>query len=387
MDTIAAVTTAKGMAAISLIELAGSKSEAIIREVFKPLGKSPLKLTSSSILTGTITDGQNTIDHVVLAITESNGFEIGCHGNPLIVEKIMNLLVSKGATAVSADQFRLQQLLHDPSKNTVETEATLQAAKAATLQGAKLITNQPGKGLGKLAENWLKDFDNIPLDDIKTKCTEVLATSKIAKLITQRVKIIIAGAPNSGKSTLLNTLAGKQKAIVTDIAGTTRDWVSTTLRTDSLMLEFFDTAGLDANLTCQSRVDTESQRLAMNLALEADLVLLLIDPTATTDTADLKFPKDKKVIAVFNKSDITPPPADIDIDADAAVSISAKNADNIDALIEKIITVLGVNKLDIARPVCFTPRQHSLLQRLIGASDKPAAKTLISELLNGDISV
>ena len=107
MDTIAAVTTGKGMAAISLIEVAGSNAGVIIREIFKPMGKGELELKTGSVVTGRISDGASTIDHVVLAVNDGRRFEIGCHGNPLIVEKIVQLLASKGVTVGSTRAIRV----------------------------------------------------------------------------------------------------------------------------------------------------------------------------------------------------------------------------------------------------------------------------------------
>jgi tRNA modification GTPase len=205
-------------------------------------------------------------------------------------------------------------------------------------------------------------------------------------MLIDRVKVIITGAPNSGKSTLLNALAGKQKAIVTDIAGTTRDWVSTTIDTGRLLIEFFDSAGLDATLTAQSAADAESQNLALDLITQADLVLEVIDATVQ-DADTINFPTDKPVLRVFNKSDMIDIPVNSDIPAAVSVFISAKNADNIDMLIEKIHDLLGIADFDPAGAICFTARQHSLLQELTKAADKATAKTAISQLLNSAVSV
>ena len=386
MDTIAAITTAKGTAAISSIQIAGPASAGIVHKIFKPIGAKQFKLIPGSVLTGTIVDDNETIDHVVLGCLDAHSFEINCHGNPLIVEKIVRLLADNDATLLSTEAFLLKQLQNDPSKNSIQIEAVIAQTRAATMTGTKMIADQPAKGLGKLAEDWLSDFDNNSLDDIKAQCTKILTASKPARLLIDRVKVIIAGAPNSGKSTLLNALAGKQKAIVTDIAGTTRDWISTTIDTGRLLIEFFDSAGLDATLTAQSAADAESQNLALDLIAQADLVLEVID--STVQGADARnFHTDKPVLLVFNKSDITEADIDPKIPAETSVSISAKNSDNIDTLIEKIHDSLGVTDFNPDQPICFTARQHSLLQELTKVVDKLAAKTAISQLLNSPISV
>jgi tRNA modification GTPase len=386
LDTIAAITTAKGTAAISSIQIAGPTAADIIHKIFKPIGAKQFKLTPGSVLTGTIADDKAAIDHVVLGCLDTHCFEINCHGNPLIVEKIARLLADNGAKLLSAEDFLLAQLQDDPSKNSIDIEAAIAQTCAATLAGTKIIAAQPSKGLGKLAEDWLNDFDNIPLNDLKAECTKILTASKPARLLTGRVKVIIAGAPNSGKSTLLNAIAGKQKAIVSPVAGTTRDWVSTTIDTGRLLIEFFDSAGLDAALTAQSAADAESQNLALDLITQADLILEVIDSTAQ-DITGRSFQTDKPVLRVFNKSDITQASVDPNIPAEMSVFISAKNADNIDTLIEKIHDLLGIADFDPAGPICFTQRQRSLLQELTKAASKPAAKTIISQLLNSAVSV
>ena len=301
MDTIAAITTPKGTAAISSIQIAGPASTDIIHKIFKPISAKQFEPIPGSIFSGRVTNEDEVIDHVVLGCLDTHCFEINCHGNPLIVEKIARLLAENGAKLLSIENFLLSQLQNDPSKNSIDIEASIVQTTAATLAGTKLIAAQPSKGLGKLAEDWLSDFDNISLDDIRVGCEQILAASKTARFLIDRVKVAIAGPPNSGKSTLLNALAGKQKAIVTDIAGTTRDWVSTTIDTGRLLIEFFDSAGLNAGLTARSAVDAESQSLAMDLLKQADLVLLVIDPATSPDTASLNFPEDKPILPHYHQ--------------------------------------------------------------------------------------
>ena len=110
MDTIAAITTAKGIAAISSIQIAGAASVDIVHKIFKPIGAKQFKLTPGAVLTGTIADDSSIIDHVVLGCLDTHCFEINCHGNPLIVEKIARLLADNGAKLLSTEDFLLAQL-------------------------------------------------------------------------------------------------------------------------------------------------------------------------------------------------------------------------------------------------------------------------------------
>jgi tRNA modification GTPase len=228
VDTIVAITTPKGVAAISSIELFGSRAAEIIKKVFESNRNNNCEFVKGQVYTGRIFTDNQTVDHVVLGVLDTNGFEINCHGNPLIVEKIINLLVDLGASPVSAETLFLAKLRTDKLLNFIQVESSTAKLKAVTPKGIELITNQPEIGLGKSTAEWLNNIAPNNLDEIKCQCHQILETSKNAKYLIEPVKAVITGAPNAGKSTLLNALAGKEKAIVTNVAGTTRDWVSTT---------------------------------------------------------------------------------------------------------------------------------------------------------------
>ena len=393
MTASACVTTAKGAAAIATIRLKGTGSSDVIRSIFKPApGKEPA-FEAGAILTGGIFDDDELIDHVVIGCLDENTFEIHCHGNPLIVEMIMKLLKTCGIKPVTIEEMLAKQFSTAPRTNTIEIEAKLTQPKAVTLKGVKIIANQPKTGLAAIANQWLNELDSSALENIKRSCDQILSRGKTAHLIINGAKVIIAGPPNTGKSTLLNCLCGREKAIVTDIAGTTRDWIGAHCRVRSLLLELIDTAGLDEELAIRDDIDTRAQAKTLELLTESDLVLLVLDGSKAEKKEKLnvknKLQTPTKLLVVFNKSDLGRGLTEKQLDFNFAetVRISAKLCRRIDQLIEKIRHVLGVTDYNLSLPVYFTPRQQKLLEKLSAVKSKPKAKLLITELLNGELCV
>jgi len=392
MSTFAAVMTGKGTGAISTIQIFGDSAEVLIKKIFKPTGGKPAILKPGKILLGTITDGTETIDQVIIGCETTHCFAVNCHGNPLIVADIMKLLAQQGATLLTAQELLAKILSTQKHINTIELEAKLAQPKAKTIEGAKIIANQIDAGLSKKAEEWLQNIDTIPLEEIKADTKQILETSQTAKLIIAGCTIVLSGPPNTGKSTLLNCLAGKQKAIVTDIKGTTRDWVSAQCRIAPLFVELIDTAGLDEKLSATSRQTVEelSQQKTAEVLEGADLVLIVLDNSQTAEQLDdLPFEKiaDKKVLAVLNKADL---PARLDADKlpqvlAKTVQVSAKLGTGIENLLKKIRLICGVADFDLHAPVCFTNRQENLLKKLKKANSKQQAASIITELLNGQV--
>jgi tRNA modification GTPase len=394
MTAFAAVMTGKGTGAISTIQVFGDKAEAVIKKIFKPVRSKPTTLQPGKILLGTITDGRETIDQVTIGCEGPDTFAVNCHGNPLIVEMIMQLLKQQGVTLLTPDYLLTKILSAQPHTNTIALEAKLTQPRAMTLQGTKIIANQIDAGLSKKASEWLKEIDALSFEQIKTDVDRILDSSRKAKLIITGCKAPIVGPPNTGKSTLLNCLAGRRKAIVTDIKGTTRDWVSARCRIGPLLVEFVDTAGLDEELAAAPEhvVEKASQQKSIEILENADLILLVLDISRTAEQLDDRLIDkitDRKVLTVLNKSDL---PAGLDTDKlpkflANTVQISAKFETGIENLTEKIRLLAGVDDFDLHTSVCFTDRQQSLLTQLKNAESKQQADSIITELLNGQLPV
>jgi tRNA modification GTPase len=391
VDCFAAVMTGTGTGAISTIQIFGDSAEAVTKKVFKSTGTKPLEFKTGEIFIGTISDGPKVIDQVIIGCEGPGTFTINCHGNPLIVEMIMQLLGRHGAALLTTEQLLEKILTAQQPANTIAIEAKLAQAKAKTLHGTKIIANQIDAGLTQKARGWLENIDEISLDMIKTEAIEILQKSQAAKLIIYGCTAVLTGPPNSGKSTLLNCLAGRQKAIVTDIKGTTRDWVSTRCLLGPLSVKLIDTAGLNEKLQYpKDDIEESAQKKTVEILKQADIVLLILDnsqPAEGFDEQLLEKIGNKEIITVLNKSDL---PAQFDAGRlpeklSDTVLISAKEGTGIERLSEKIIKTTEAADFDFRGPVCFTARQKNLLKTLTNIKSKQQAIPITTELLNGHV--
>jgi len=383
--------TGKDTGAISTIQVLGDSAEVVVKKIFKPAGTKPVKFKTGEILLGTITDDNETIDQVTIGCEQANSFAINCHGNPLIVADIMQLLQRCGATLLTAEQLLTKIISAQKPINTMTVEAKLAQLKAKTIQGTKIIANQIDAGLSKKAAEWLQNINAISLNQISAEAERILENSRTAKLIIAGCTAALIGPPNSGKSTLLNCLAGRDKAIVTDIKGTTRDWVEAVCQIGSLSLRLIDTAGLDEKLPApKDTIEKAAQKKSIQILEQADLVMLVLDNSQANDQLDeglLEKIAKKKVLTVLNKCDL-PPKFDIDKLPEIlsnTVQISAKEGTGIEDLIEKIRQISGVADFDLKTAVCFTNRQENLLNKLTDVKSKQQAASIITELLNGQV--
>lgn len=401
MSIFAAVMTGKGTGAISTIQVFGDKPETIIKKIFKPAGKKRAIPKPGGILLGTITDEGETVDQVTIGCEGHNNFTINCHGNPLIVEMIMRLLSKEGANLVTSEELLTKTLTAERCDNTIAIEAKLAQLKAKTIEGAKIIANQIDAGLSKTATEWLRNINVISLDEIRRDAEQILKASQTAKLIIDGCTTAIAGPPNTGKSTLLNCLAGREKAIVTNIKGTTRDWVSAQCQIPPFSVELIDTAGLSkggsrtapaGTVTPRDTIEKVSQEKSVQMLEQADMVLFVLDNSQTADQLDKKLLEKiagKKVLTVLNKSDL---PAKFDTGKlpeilGDTIQISAKSGTGMENLLKKIHKVLGVVGFDLQQPICITSRQKNLLKRLKRTKARSETAAIVTELLNGRLGV
>jgi tRNA modification GTPase len=392
MAAFAAVMTGKGTGAISTIQVFGDIAEAVVKKIFKPVGEKPAAFQTGKILLGKIVDDSKVIDEVVIGCEGPDSFAINCHGNPLINEMIMQLLQRQGVTLLNEEQLLMKVLASQKHTNAIALEARITQPKAKTLQGTKIIANQIEAGLTKKAEQWLDSRNEISIDQIKAGAERILRNSQIAKLIINGCRAAIVGPPNTGKSTLLNCLAGRQKAIVTDIKGTTRDWISAQCKIGPLLVEFIDTAGLDEQLaaTPQDDIDKASQKKSVDILENSDLVLLVLDNSQSIQQLDARLLNkitDKKLLTILNKSDL---PSKLDTGKlpkilANTVQISTKFETGIESLTRKIQQLTGVADFNLQTTVCFTDRQEKLLKKLKNAKSEPQTASIITELLNGKL--
>ncbi len=394
MTTFAAVMTGKGTSAIATIQLFGENADAALKKIFVPKTRKTAPFQPGQILLGTITNGDRAIDHVTIGCETPETFAINCHGNPIIIADIMKLLQNNGVKLLTAQQLLTKTLTAQKKFNTIEIEAKIAQLNAKTIDGTKILENQIDTGLSKKVQNWLNSIKTTTLDEIKAGTRQILETAQTEKLIIYGCTVAIVGPPNTGKSTLLNCLAGRQKAIVTDIKGTTRDWVSAQCKIGPLSLTLIDTAGLDEELeaTPKNIIEKKARQKSAEFLDQADLLLLVLDNSQGKDQLNESlFEKitDKKILTVLNKSDLPAgfDPAQLPDALKNTVLISAKLETGIENLLNKIRQICGAADFELNSAVCFTARQENLLKQLLNAKSKRKTLSIITELLNSRLRV
>lgn len=368
MSATVCVLTGKGHSAIGSIALWGPQAEVLLARVFRPSGKFE-GFRLGGIYHGHIADADNLIDDVVVGCEGQHQFVIHCHGNPILLEKIVRLCLACGA-----EQGQLETVLDNtlPAATPIEKEASIEQLGAVTIDGVKIIQSQVDAGLSATIRDWLAEDNTTSVDSIRQQCRHILDRSVIAGRIIHDVRIVLAGPPNSGKSALLNALAGSEKAIVSDTAGTTRDWVSATIKIGPFRAEIVDTAGLDPQAIRQSP-DAKAQQMTRDLLRDCDCIILLQDATQPA-VPEFALPESIPVVRVVNKCDLTQPKPQ-----PGHVYLSAKTGRGIDTLLEAITRTLGAQDLKPGEPVAFTPRQKHLLENILQCRDIPQIRHILKE--------
>ncbi|HNS19552.1 MAG TPA: 50S ribosome-binding GTPase [Sedimentisphaerales bacterium] len=390
MAPIAAVMTGRGAGAIATIQLLGDSAETVLRAVFRRADGRPLELATGQILLGNVFEGEQVIDQVTVGCEGPNTFAIHCHGNPLIVERIMDVLQRRGVQPVQAERLLAQVLTGRGPQDSIHVEATLALTTVRTVEGARIVANQAAGGLSAVVRRWQADLDSIPLERIAGEARQILHDSDTAKLILSGCTIVLIGPPNTGKSTLLNALAGREKAIVTEVPGTTRDWVSVEIHIPPLAATVIDTAGLDLSLAASGRIDQAAQHRSVEALRLADLVLLVLDASESADqlpafVADLLV--GRRVVCLFNKADLPQclDPSNLPEHLRLVVRMSAKRETGIEDLIRAIHCALGLQRVSLDTAVVFTERQGILLRRLARTHSRDEAIHLLAGLLHGEV--
>jgi tRNA modification GTPase len=390
MSAFAAVMTGWGVGAIATIELVGDGAEAILTKLFRRMGDRPLELAAGQIVLGHVLDGDETVDQVTVGCEAPGVVAIHCHGNPLIVERIMGLLQRHGAELVAAEELLTKTLAARHPMNSIAAEVKLALTTVKTIEGAEILAHQIDAGLSAKVRQWQQELDKAPLSQIAAEARQILTASEPARLIISGCTIALVGPPNTGKSTLLNALAGREKAVVTDIRGTTRDWVSAEIHIPPLAATIIDTAGLDPSLAT-GQIDQAAQRKSIEIIDRADLVLLILDASRPADQLSERLLDkllSKKTIVVLNKADLPERFESSSLPAHLGqpVRISAKQGTGIEDLIHAIHQTCNVAGFNVDAAIVFLDRQRVLMERLIAATSRQQADDLMAALLHGSIT-
>ncbi|MCM1173464.1 MAG: tRNA uridine-5-carboxymethylaminomethyl(34) synthesis GTPase MnmE [Blautia sp.] len=337
-DTIAAIATAMTNSGIGIVRISGKDAVAIAHSVFvnKKNQKCLDTYRSHTIHYGYIIEKDGTpVDEVMVSImkaphsyTMEDVVEINCHGGVFILQKIMNIVIAAGARTAQPGEFTKRAFLNGridlseaeavmdiiSSKNEFALQSSMKQLKGSV---SEAIENLRKEILYEIAfiESALDDPEHISLADyperlfekteeISGRIKKLLDSSDDGRLLKEGINTVIVGKPNVGKSSLLNILVGEEKAIVTEIAGTTRDILEETISLDGITLNIIDTAGIRNTNDVVEKIGVER---AKNVIEEADLIVYVIDASLPMDENDFDIIhriSDKKGIALLNKSDL-----------------------------------------------------------------------------------
>lgn len=393
-DTIAAVATAMTASGIGIIRISGPDSRVITGKIYRSKGgkKKIEDVPTHTINYGFIWDGEEMIDEVLVMVmdgprsyTGEDTVEIDCHGGVLAMKRVLETVVKYGARPAEPGEFTKRAFLNGRI-DLSQAEAVIDVINAkneyalkssvSQLRGAvqKVIREIREQILYQIAyiESALDDPEHISIDgygehlkeeteSIKEKIDRLLDTVKEGKLMKEGIKTVIVGKPNAGKSSLLNILVGEERAIVTDIAGTTRDILEETIVLHGISLRMIDTAGIR---NTEDVVEKIGVGKAIEYAKDADLVLYVVDASIPLDENDreiIKLLEDKKAVIILNKTDLKQVVEESDLRELAAhpvVSISAKEEEGIDRLEQQIKEMFFEGNLKFNDEIYITNVRH-----------------------------
>ena len=373
-DTIAAISTALGVGAISIIRVSGEDSINIVNKIFK--GKDLTKVDSHTINYGHIIDNNEIIDEVLVSImkspktfTKEDIVEINCHGGIATTNKVLELLLSNGTRLAEPGEFTKRAFLNGRI-DLVEADGIMNLISSKTDKARKMSINElNGKTsllIKEMRDSLIKIISNIEVnidypeyDDIEVvtnekilpeikkiqnKLIKTIKESENGKLLTEGINVGIIGRPNVGKSSLLNTLLEENKAIVTDIEGTTRDIVEGTLTLNGVILNIIDTAGIRETDNIVEQIGVEK---SFEIIDKSDLIIFILNNNEPLTKEDIELynkVKNKKHITVLNKIDLEPKINLSEINEDI-IKVSLIN-NNAELIKDKIIELFNLEQLE-----------------------------------------
>ena len=392
-DTIVAIATSLGVGAISIIRVSGSESIKIVNSIFK--GKNLEKQQTHTITYGHIVEDNKIIDEVLISImrapksfTTEDTVEINCHGGISTTNKVLELLLNNGCRLAEPGEFTKRAFLNGRI-DLIEAEGVMDLINSKTEKARNLAINQLSGTSSELIKNLRKEIVEIlanievnidypEYDDITVLSTQIIKPqitniikelkkiidhSENTKIIKDGIDVLILGRPNVGKSSLLNRLLEEDKAIVTDIEGTTRDIVEGKINLDGIILNIIDTAGIRQTEDIVEKIGVEK---SLSLIDKADLVLFLLNNNEDITLEDKKIIeklKNKNHIIVINKCDLTKKLKLSDIDC---IYVSAKENIGIDELKNKIKELYNLEKIETEDlSYLSSARSISLLKKAI----------------------
>lgn len=391
-DTIAAISTPRGEGGIGIVRISGNNALDVLEKIFKPKsGKAIKGLRNYSINYGHIFDGKTLVDEVLVSImkapntyTREDIVEINCHGGFVITEKVLEVVLKNGARIAEIGEFTRRAFLNGRIDLT-QAEAVIDLIHGKTEKSVSLSLNQLRGDLKEQIEHLKKlvldvaahinvvlDYPEEGIDDplpehLVENLQEVLDTTDRlirsydkGKMIKEGIKTAIVGKPNVGKSSILNSVLKEERAIVTHVAGTTRDVIEEVVNLKGIPLVLVDTAGIRKTDDLVENIGVEKSK---KLIESADLILFVVDGSRPLDEEDMKIHeaiKAEKVIGILNKIDIK---EDIDLSPLTKISkwleISAIKNQGIDEMEEEIYRhIIDENIEDSSQKITITNVRH-----------------------------
>ena len=386
-ETIVALATPPMKSALAIVRVSGDDCFEIVSKCFS---KDITQIKERTILVGYIENKKTKekIDEVVLAIykgpksfTGEDLVEIICHGSSLISQQILDILIENGARMATNGEYSSRAFLHQKI-DLIQAESINDIINATTKEAKDISMNSlTGKTSDLLVPVKTRLADIISLievnidypeyEDIEqankqqiiTVCDEIISMinklindGEKARIIKDGIKVAIVGKPNVGKSSLLNALLGEEKAIVTDIAGTTRDVVEGEIKLNGIVLHLLDTAGIHESKDAVESIGVNKAKKTLD---EAELVIVVLDASKPLDEEDkdiLKLTEKLNRIIIYNKSD------KISSSEDGKIYVSAINQD-LDQLVNEIYKVVGLDEQSFKQPALANTRQIGLLKQ------------------------
>lgn len=392
-DTIAAIATAMTSSGIGIIRISGEDAVSITDQIFRRKGGKKLAdLETHTIHYGHICDGDEMIDEVMVLLmrgpksyTREDTVEIDCHGGVYVMKRILETVIKYGARPAEPGEFTKRAFLNGRidlsqaesvidvinAKNDFALKSSMKQLSGSVSTAVKEIR---GEVLHEIAfiESALDDPEHISLEgypvklkgmvlDVEKKVEKLLSTSDNGRILKEGISTVIVGKPNAGKSSLLNTLVGEERAIVTDIAGTTRDVLEEEINLNGIILNIIDTAGIRETEDVVEKIGVDKAKKYLS---DADLVIYVVDTSTKLDENDfeiMELLKDSQSIILLNKSDLTALTTAEDIRAHVdkrIISISAKEQTGIDELAEAVSEMFFSGEVTFNDEVYITNIRH-----------------------------
>lgn len=415
--TIASISTAPGIGGIGIIRMSGKESFNILEKIFKP--KSNSEIAGYTMKYGHIVEDEKIIDEVLVSYfksprsyTTEDMCEINSHGGTIVMKKILELCLKNGAELAEPGEFTKRAFLGgriDLSQAESVIDIINAKSDREAKEGIKQLDGYLSEKITEIKKDLLEIMTNIEvsidypeydtpevtnkeivekINNSREKLQNLEKSFDNGKIIKQGIKTVIIGKPNAGKSSLLNAILKEERAIVTEVEGTTRDTIEEFININGIPLNLIDTAGIRESEDKVEKIGIEKSK---KLAQDADLIIAILDSSQKLTEDDIKIleiAKNKKSIIILNKIDlqqkITSENPKLQIFNKNIINLSAKNKIGLETLFEKITDMFNLNEINLDNDIVITNERHkNLITKTIENLNK--AEKILNEGMPIDI--